>query len=402
MAEQKMSGLEKLVAVSPGMEIWWDASPLVFDHWQKDFLARQEPQVRKWLEPQVKRLYVENDPAKSLFRGCTTNPIITKKAIDILAASWAPRVDEEIAAYPKLTAGEVGWQIYKEISRIGAGMYLPLFEQSGAREGFVSAQVDPRVLEDTRMMVRQGLELKALSPNIMVKVPGTEPGILAIFLLTAMGVPTNATVVFTVPQVLAVAEAVKAGREIGLKYGVDYSRWRSVITIMLARYEEREELAKQAQEAGFELTEELKRWCGIAIMKKAYQLLREREYLSKLLLASTRVGPVIDGKQQILHVEEAAGGNVVYTMSQNFIESILLLYKDRDFAPHIEKPIPNEVLEKLLMLPYFRAGYQENGVQPEDFINLPATIFTKNQFNKAMNDFEEFVHSRQHKAIGIK
>ena len=60
---------------------------------------------------------------------------------------------------------------------------------------------------------------------------------------------------------------------------------------MMARFEEREEVAQQAQEAGFELTEELMRWSGIAIMKKAYHLLREREYPSKLLQLPAKVGP---------------------------------------------------------------------------------------------------------------
>ena len=181
---------------------------------------------------------------------------------------------------------------------------MPIFEESGYTHGYVSAQVDPRVLDDTRKMVEQGLGLKALAPNIMVKVPGTQAGVMAICLLTAMGVPTNATLVFTVPQILAVAEAVKRGKEMGEYYGTDYSQWRSVITIMMARFEEREVMAEQAREQGFELTEDLMRWSGTAIMKKGYHLLREREYPSKLLLASSRVGP---GKEQIRHVEETAG-----------------------------------------------------------------------------------------------
>jgi transaldolase len=395
MTEQNLSGLEKLVRVSPGMEIWWDASPLVFEKWQESFLARQDPADRSWLEPQLKRLYVKEAPEKSLLRGCTTNPVITKKAIEILAGEWVERIKKKIATLPQWTDGEIGWQIYQDVSKVGAAMYLPIFKESGGKEGFVSAQVDPRLLRDTQTMVRQGLELKDRTPNIMVKVPGTEAGILAIFLLTAMGVSTNATVVFTVSQVLQVAEAVRAGKELGEAYGVDYSKWRSVITIMLARFEEREELARQAEENGFELTEELKRWCGIAVMKKAYRLLKEREYRSKLLVASTRVGPVVNGEQRIWHVEEVAGGDVVYTMSQSFIENILLLYKDREFTPRIEKPIPSEVLEKLQTLPYFRAGYQENGVRTPDYLNLAATVFTKNEFSKAMDDFEEFVGSQR-------
>ena len=59
-----------------------------------------------------------------------------------------------------------------------------------------------------------GLGTKGIVPNIMIKVPGTR-AILSIFLLTTLGVPTNATLVFTLPQILAVAEAVKGGPEVG-------------------------------------------------------------------------------------------------------------------------------------------------------------------------------------------
>ncbi len=87
-------------------------------------------------------------------------------------------------------------------------------------------------------MVRQALELKALQPNIMVKIPTTKAGVLAIYILTALGVPTNATLCYTLPQIMAVAEAVKQGKALGEKYGTDYSKWRSVITIMIGRFED--------------------------------------------------------------------------------------------------------------------------------------------------------------------
>ncbi|HHY36606.1 MAG TPA: transaldolase [Firmicutes bacterium] len=389
MADKERSALEKLLAASPGMEVWWDASPLIFEKWAETFLAKQPPEVREWLEPQVRRLYVKDDPAKSLFKGVTTNPVITKAGIDTLPEIWHPWIEEEIKKHPNLSAPEITWRTYREASRLGAQLYMPIFEESGYKYGYVSAQVDPRVLADTRKMVEQGLGLKALSPNIMVKVPGTQAGVHAIFLLTAMGVPTNATLVFTVPQILAVAEAVKRGKEVGEYYGTDYSQWRSVITIMMARFEEREIMAEQAREQGFELTEDLMRWSGTAIMKKGYHLLREREYPSKLLLASSRVGP---GKDQIRHLAETAGANLVYTMNPKFIQDVLLIYAEKEeFEPRIDKPVPSDVMEKLLSIPYFRQGYDENGLKQEEFLEHPGTIFTRNEFSKAMNAFEEFV-----------
>ena len=121
-------------------------------------------------------------------------------------------------------------------------------------------------------------------------------------------VPTNQTLVFHIPQVVAVAEAVKAGLNIGKKNGVDYTMWRSVITIMIGRFEGMPQFEESAKEAGIELTDELKRWSGVAIAKKAHKILNDpaNGYSSKLLLCSARPGPKED---EVLHVEKVAGGN---------------------------------------------------------------------------------------------
>ena len=77
--------------------------------------------------------------------------------------------------------------------------------------------VDPDEPEATTAtptrLVEQGLRFASLAPNMQVKVPATRAGIAAIEELTAQGVSINATVCFTVPQALAVAEAVERGLE---------------------------------------------------------------------------------------------------------------------------------------------------------------------------------------------
>src|SRR4030065_94916 len=91
-------------------------------------------------------------------------------------------------------------------------------------------------------MLWQALELKKIAPNIMVKCPGSKDGIYLLQILTSLGVATNSTLVFNVPGAIQVAKAVKRGYEIGMQWGVDYSQWRSVITIMIGRFEERPQL----------------------------------------------------------------------------------------------------------------------------------------------------------------
>ena len=55
------------------------------------------------------------------------------------------------------------------------------------------------------------MHFDSLAPNMQVKIPVTKAGIVAIEEATYRGVNINATVAFTVPQAIAVAEAVERG-----------------------------------------------------------------------------------------------------------------------------------------------------------------------------------------------
>jgi transaldolase len=396
----KPSAMERLNLTNEGMEVWWDSNPLIYETWCKKFLDNAPGDMKDLLKLQLEKMWNEkSDPMEWVFKGVTTNPPLTKAVFDKLSEEWNPIIKEIIASYPKKNYGEITWEAYKEACKRGAARYIPLYEKSGYKYGYVSAQVDPRHYKNPFEMVKQGVELRSLQPNIMVKIPGTQAGLLAIMILTSLGVPTNATLVFNLPQILGVAEAVKKGKEIGEKYGVDYSKWRSVITIMIGRFEDVKIFAEQAAQRGIELTDEMKRWAGIAVAKKAYKILAERKYPSKLLVASSRVSPKINGNQYIWHIEQLAGGNLVYTMNPELIEAFMVLYQERPIESKINEPVPEEVLKQLLKIPYFSEGYGEDTIQPSDFENIEPTVFTYNQFSKAIEDLESFIGKYFHTVV---
>ncbi|HHW04024.1 MAG TPA: transaldolase [Thermoanaerobacterales bacterium] len=386
--------MERLCQTSGDMEIWWDSNPLVYEKWCEGFIESAPEDLKELIAKQLARIWDEKaDPENWVFKGVTTNPPLTRAVFDKLKDQWEKIIRDLIRQNPSMDYRQIAWEAYKEACRRGATRYMPQFEKSGYKYGYVSAQVDPRLLTDAREMVRQALELKALQPNIMVKIPATRAGVLAISILTSLGVPTNATLCFTLPQIMAVAEAVKQGKETGENYGTDYSRWRSVITIMIGRFEDAKIFAEQASEKGIELTEEMKRWAGIAITKKACRILAERNYPSKMLVASSRVSPKINGTQYIWHIEKLAGCNLVFTMNPELIKSFMLLYMDRPLENKSREPVPDEVLEKLLKIPYFAEGYGEDTIKPEDFEKIEPTVTTREQFSKAVMDLENYVQS---------
>jgi len=228
--------IEKLVEISPGMEIWWDSSPVIFSNWCLKMLDKAVPENQDIMQRQFDRMYDTNAPENQLFRGVTTNPPLSLQAIQDDPPYWENVTEEIIAENPGLDKETLFWQLYKRVIKRGSDMYLPLFEKSGYKEGYLSGQVDPRSVFDKEAMLRQALEISALNPNVMIKVPGSSEGYEVIEELTARGISTNNTLTFVLPQLVDCARTVKKGLERAKANNVDLSQWRSVITHMESRY----------------------------------------------------------------------------------------------------------------------------------------------------------------------
>jgi transaldolase len=385
------STVERLWEVNPEAEIWWDSSPLVFANWRAA-MVKEAPdggEMARWVD----RLHSAQDrPGDTLFRGVTTNPPLSFAAVQDDPPYWADWIRTWSREHGTRDVEVVFWETYKEIVRRGARAYLPLFEASGRRHGFISGQVDPRCRHDADRMFAQGLELHALAPNVMVKVPGTAEGYDVIRRLTALGIATNNTLSFVVPQFVACMDAVRDGLAAARASGVDLSRWRSVITAMSARYGALGDLQKDARSRKIELSEAEVRWAEIAIFKKAYRIARERPgYTGKMLLCSMRMGPKDGARAQSWHVEKVAGADIVYTCPPPYLRSLLVEGHGMAFRNQIDEPVPADVLAKLMELPYFRRGYAEDGYAPREFNTHPALVATGDEFEGATRRMVDFV-----------
>jgi transaldolase len=378
----------------PGLEIWWDSSPLIYDVWAEGLVKKMSPDRAKDLRGQLKRLYDPEHPETSLFRGVTTNPPLSLGVVKSRESLVTEIVDDLIEKNPCVDKESLFWLTYKEIVRRGAEMYRGVFERSRYRHGYLSGQVDPRMLTNKEKMIAQALELASLSPNVMIKIPGTKEGYEVIRLLTSKGIATNNTLTFILPQLMACAQAVKEGLEIAKRDGVDLTRWRSVITHMAARYGDLGDLKKEAGQLGIELTEADVRWAELAIFKKAYHLVREGNYPSKMLICSMRISPILNGKKHCWHLEKLAGGDIVFTCPPSFIEGVFEFLDQTEFRPLIDEVVPKAVLDKLSRVPYFERAYREEGYTLEEFKSHPALVATAVEFSKATEGMVDFVAKR--------
>ncbi len=388
------SPVERLLKTNPDMEVWWDSSPLVYEQWTQKMLDAASPERRPVLEEQLRRLFVVEDPARSVFRGCTTNPPLSLKAVQADPEFWSRWVDDFIRAHPDLDQKAVFWATYKEVVKRGAEMFLPMFEASNGRYGWISGQLDPRLFTEKEIMIQQAEELSALQPNVMIKVPASQEGIEVLEVLTSRGISTNVTTCFTLPQILAASQAVERGVAQAQEKGVDLTRWRSVITMMIGRLTERKALVEQARRRGIELTWQDKHWFGIAVFRRAYRILQDRGAVSKLLACSLRHGPVVAGKPRFWDIEKLAGGEIVFTFPPYVLEPLFAIGDGLHFRPQIEEEVPEEVMDKLMRIPYAIQAYDPNGMALEQFNTHPATLYTIEQFSKAANGLEAFVAER--------
>jgi len=385
--------LEALVQVSPGMEIWWDSSPVIFQNWCRKLLAKADAGDQQTLKRQFGRMYNTENPRESLFRGVTTNPSLSLQAIKDDEPYWKEVTFGIIKNNPGIDKESLFWLLYKEIVKRGSDMFLPLFEKTNFREGFLSGQVDPRKSFDKETMLKQAAELAAINPNVMVKVPGTREGYAVIEELTSRGISTNNTLTFVLPQLMDCARSVQRGLKKAKANHLDLSRWRSVITHMEARYGDLGGLRDFGREKGVELSEGDVRLAELAIFKKAYRLLKQNNYPSKLLSCSLRVGPTVDGALRLWHLEEKAGANIVVTCPPTFIDEVIHFPGQENIhfiRDRIDHEIPKDVLDKLLRIPYFERAYTEDGYTRDEYNAHPSLVKTAQQFSKATDDMVEF------------
>jgi transaldolase len=391
----KESPVERLMMTNPHLEVWWDSSPLVFENWVQKMLIMAGPARKQEWEPQLRRLYESQDPARSVFRGCTTNPPLSLDAIKKDPKTWGAYIDALVHSNPGSDEQEIAWLAYKEIIRRGAEMYLPIHHASGGRYGWISGQLNPRLFTEIDEMVHDAEELSSISPNVMIKVPASKEGVEVVKILTSKGISTNTTTCFTLPQIMAIANATMEGISIGKKNGVDLRKWRAVITMMVGRLTEQKDLDLQAARREISLSWQDKHWFGIAVFRRAYKLLMEGGYASKMLACSLREGPVVAGRRRFWDVEMIAGGEIVYTMPPYVLEPLFELGDALEFRDKIREEIPAAVLDKMKRIPYCIQAYDPNGLELEQFNTHPSTISTVEAFAKAFDGLENFVIERK-------
>jgi transaldolase len=311
--------------------------------------------------------------------GATCNPVIALAVIKADLPAWRDRIAQLAADHPTATEDAIGWMIVKELSVDAAALLKPVFSRHKGVNGRLSVQTDPRRHRDADALVEQAMEFHALADNIIVKIPATAAGIVAIEEATYRGVSINATVSFTVPQALAVGEAVEQGLRRREAEGLDVATMGPVCTIMVGRLDDWMKVS--AEKAGVTLDPGYYEWAGVAAFKKAYAIYGERGYRTRLLSAAFR---------NHMHWSQFVGGNVV--ISPPFGWQKRLNASGIPAEARMDDPVDPTIVGALHShLEEFRKAYDADGLAPCEFDSYGATGRTLRQFLAANNDLEALV-----------
>jgi len=200
-------------------------------------------------------------------RGVTSNPAIFEKAI-----SSSADYDADISELSKgdKTNEEIFFGLAVSDIKLACDLLRPVYDEEvvGA-DGYVSLEVSPFLALDTEGTIKQALELwKAVDKeNVMIKIPGTEPGLPAIQKAIAEGLNINVTLLFGLDRYEAVTEAYISGLEERAEKGLPIDKISSVASFFLSRIDVLVDPMLDEKGLG-----ELKGEVAIASAKKAYEI----------------------------------------------------------------------------------------------------------------------------------
>jgi transaldolase len=306
--------------------------------------------------------------------GATSNPTIVGEVMKKEKDHWVPRVREIAAEHRTWSEVEITWQLIEEMGVRGAAILGPVFEREGGHKGRLSLQTNPANYRDPQRMADQAVHFSTLAPNIQVKFPCTDAGLVAIEDATARGVVINATVCFSVAQAIAAAEAVERGLRRFEAAGGDTSRFSPVCSLMVGRLDDWMKVVVERDSVA--LDPDAANWAGIAAFKRAYAIYRERGYRTRMLAAAYR---------HRFHWTELVGGDVILTMPHAW--QVRFNASGIEPGPRIDVPVDPALIDDLLArIPDFRRAYEPDGMVPSEFVDFGATARTLRSFVASYHD----------------
>ena len=251
--------------------------------------------------------------------GVTSNPSIFQKAIE--GGFEDERLEHLFAEEPWGDEEAIFERLAVEDVRKACDVLRGVYDKTCGADGFVSIEVSPRLAHDTEGTVREAHNLwQAVGrPNLMIKVPGTPEGVLAIEALTADGLSVNVTLLFSLVQYEAAAGAFIRGlwraqrpEEVASVASFFVSRVDTLVDKKLEAIGTPEALALRGKAAVANAKMAYKRFAGFFRGEPFAALKKKGGCVQRPLWAST--GTKNPAYSDVLYVQELIGPDTVNTV----------------------------------------------------------------------------------------
>ncbi|MEP6992122.1 MAG: transaldolase [bacterium] len=273
--------------------------------------------------------------ADDALTGMTSNPTIFEKAL----AEGSAYDDQLRGASPTASAMELFELVETSDVRDACDLFMPVHKATNGADGFVSIEVSPGSANNSGESVAEAQRLWSMvdRPNVMIKVPGTAEGAVAVRTLIGAGLNVNITLLFAIDAHRRVIDAYLSGLEDRLAAGKPIDGIASVASFFVSRVDTEvdkrlDALAAKASGAERDRILALRGKAAVANAQLAYQLFL-REFSSprwKPLAAAgaRRQRPLWASTssknpayRDVLYVEQLIGPDTVNTMPPATIEA---------------------------------------------------------------------------------
>ncbi len=307
--------------------------------------------------------------------GATTNPVIVKGVLEQNLDHYADYVKQLVVDNPSSSEDDIAWIVIQKMAVDGAKMLEPYFDTEKGT-GRISIQTNTKYFNNAEKLIEQAVYFSTLAPNMHVKMPATKAGIEAFEETTYRGVSVNATVSFCTSQALAVGEAVERGLARRAKEGLDNSKINPVCTIMVGRLDDW--LKSYVEKKNLAIDPCALNYAGIACVKKAYKIFKEKGYKIKMLSAAYR---------SHLQWAEFIGGDMIMTIPYKYQK--MFNESDVEVKSRIDDEVNPYYIAELRKLPDFVKGY--DGMTVEEFDTYGPVNKTLEQFAEGYDDLVKII-----------
>ena len=162
---------------------------------------------REWLQEGFLEKLIREDAVV----GVTSNPTIFQKSL--AEGTWYDEQLRDVLA-EESEPKEIFYRLAVQDIQDACDTLRSVWDGGGGQDGYVSMEVDPTLAYDRDATIAEALRLHEWidRPNLLVKIPATEPGLGAIEECIAHGRSINVTLIFSLERYAAVAEAKRTQR----------------------------------------------------------------------------------------------------------------------------------------------------------------------------------------------